>query len=474
MKVVFVPVAVIIILLAVSAVLEKYFPGLRAVPRKILHIGAISVCAFSVYIIPQTEYILIASGAALPLTFTAVRFGFLKDKRTGRRSWGMVYFIAVFWVLTYFFGARRPELVFYPMAALAMADGFATLAGEYFGVQRYSLGGDERTLTGSAVFFLLAAGILLFAGRLFSFIPLPEGSVGFLIFTAVFLTFTEAASSRGRDNIWVPAAAAYWLAAGSAADLGTEAMLWPVLLAGAAYLAFRKKWLSGGGAAAAALMGSIFLVSPAPIYFLPPLIFFGAGTLLSLLPAPRKGEREKPPRRTAVQVWANGGPGAVSLMLWMLTGIDAFALASVAGFSAALSDTASSEIGSRLSNKSWSAVGLKKLEAGVSGGISLPGSLAGILFAAVIPLAAVVSGLASVPEATAIAVISVLSNYADSLAGQFLQEKNLRTDGTWTDSDREASSGIRGGRPGMTNDAVNALAVSLAVILTAVVFMLRG
>lgn len=474
MKVVFVPVAIIIILLAVSAVLEKYFPGLRAVPRKILHIGAISVCASSVYIIPQTDYILIAAGAALPFTFAAVWFGFLKDKHTGRRSWGMVYFIAVFLALTYFFGATRPELVFYPMAVLALADGFATLAGEYLGMRRYTLGGDERSHVGSAVFFLLAAGILLFAGRLFSAVPLPESATVYLIFIAVFLTVTEAASSSGRDNIWVPSATAYWLATGSATDLTTEAILWPLLLAAAAYLAFRKKWLSAGGAAAAALMGAVFLVSPAPIYFLPPLIFFGAGTLLSLLPGPRGDRHEEPPRRTAVQVWANGGPGTAALMLWMLTDIDALALASVAGFSAALSDTASSEIGSRFSRKAWSAVGLKKLEAGVSGGISLPGSLAGILFAGVIPLAAVSCGLASLPEATAIAVISVLSNYADSIAGQFLQEKNLRTDGTWTDTDRGDSRGVRAGWSGMTNDAVNALAVSWAVILTAAFFMFRA
>ena len=94
--------------------------------RKILHIGAISVSAFSVYFL-EIDQLLIIIGIAIPLLAAAVFLGFFNDEDSGRKSFGILYFAISFFVLPYFFGYERPHLVFYPLMVLAWSDGLATL-----------------------------------------------------------------------------------------------------------------------------------------------------------------------------------------------------------------------------------------------------------------------------------------------------------------------------------------------------------
>lgn len=458
---------IILLLLVISLALQKRTRKPNSIPRKVLHIGAISVCAAAVYLVDDADHILIAAFAALPLVIVAVAAGLLKDDASGRRSWGMVYFVIAYIVLLWFFRHSRPDLVFYPMAVLAWADGLATVVGERFGKRRFRAAGDMRTIEGSVAFFLASFSVLGFSGALISEPVLFEAwGLPLTVAVSAFLTLVEAASASGRDNLWVPLGVVYWI--GISPDIDTGGFFVSAaffLTMAAAVVAFRRAWLNAGGAVVACLLGWVLLISPMPVSIVPALIFFLLGTAFSLLPRKMSSKvHPERPSRSAVQVMANGGAPVASLLLFFAADHSAFLVGFIAGFAAALSDTSSSEIGTRVAAKSYAIIGLRQLRAGVSGGISLPGTLAGIVFAGVIPAVAVPLGFLDVRTAVVVAGLAFSANLADSLLGQFTQRKRTAADGSWEDvADPFEGNKIRGFR-WMSNDAVNAIAVTLSTI----------
>jgi len=466
---------IILLILVASLALERRSGRRDSLPRKILHIGAGSVCAVAVYLVDDVDHLLIAALCALPAVAGAVVAGFLKDQIRSRRSWGMVYFVAVYAVLLWFFRNSRPDLVFYPMAVLAWADGLATLAGERFGKHTFRAGGDLRTIEGSLVFFTAAFFIIGFLELL---IPGPalelEWSLPLILAAAGIATLAEAVSKSGRDNIWVPLAVVYtgWVFPDISANyFAVSGAL--ILTAVAAYLAYRKSWLDAGGAVAACLLGWLMLISPMPLSIVPALLFFGLGTGFSVLPKRSESTRgSERPTRNAVQVMANGGAPVASLLLFFVTEHPAFLIGFLAGFAAALSDTSSSEIGTRTAGSSRSIIGWKPLKPGVSGGISLPGTLAGAVFAMVIPTVALVLGMTDLRTAVLVALVAFAANIADSLLGQFTQRKRISPDGTWEDVENGTDGNKFKGLRWMNNDAVNAVTVTFATIAAAALFVL--
>jgi uncharacterized protein (TIGR00297 family) len=91
--------------------------------------------------------------------------------------------------------------------------------------------------------------------------------------------------------------------------------------------------------------------------------------------------------RNAAQVMANVGAAAVFAVL-ALRFRPLFGMASVACLAEATADTASSEIGEALSKRAWLVTTFREVPPGEDGGVSLPGTLAGIAAAAAIAFAA--------------------------------------------------------------------------------------
>ncbi|MDZ7773926.1 MAG: DUF92 domain-containing protein [Balneolaceae bacterium] len=158
---------------------------------------------------------------------------------------------------------------------------------------------------------------------------------------------------------------------------------------------FYLNWLTLDGVPAATLVGTVsFGLGGLPMAGLL-LIFFLSSSLISGLPlfrgdppAPASAEREerlrrRPPgregRRTGSQVWANGFWLVLCLLLLHVTGEHLFTASAVAALAAATSDTWSTELGThRMPGNTWSLTSLRPVPAGSDGGISLPGTLAGV------------------------------------------------------------------------------------------------
>ena len=121
-------------------------------------------------------------------------------------------------------------------------------------------------------------------------------------------------------------------------------------------------WITPWAALLVFLMGTTIILRLGWFWTLPPVLFLSVGSLLS-------GGRRA--RRTAFQVLANGGMAT----LWALLGDPgAYLTALTVGFS----DTVATEVGTRLSPRAYLITSLREVPSGTSGGVSLPGTLAGI------------------------------------------------------------------------------------------------
>lgn len=424
--------------------------------RKILHIGAISVSAFSVYFL-EIEQLLLIIGLAIPLLATAVFLGFFKDDETGRRSYGILYFAISFFALTYFFGADQPHLVYYPLMVLAWSDGLATVVGYGFGKRKLDFSPEGKTLEGALTFAVVTFVVLAFGSRLLpDLIPSIEWKQAF--FMAVFLAILESLSLRSFDNLWVPAACVYWILISATGDSFYYSLAIPVL----AFFAFRRKWLTSGGAFAAAILGWVFLVNPEPEIIVFPAAFFLIGSLLSKLP----GHRDEGSVRDANQVFANGLIPAMCFMAYFIWTDSVFLIAGVSGFAFALSDTSASEIGVRMGGNHYKILNGKKAKAGVSGAITLPGSLAGLIFAFV-PTALAYLPLFefSLTQCLIIGIAGILGNLADSLIGDLFQAKYSNPDGTIRESYLEKNEKPVSGFSWVNNSTTNLLASIASCLL---------
>lgn len=439
------------------------------IAKKIVHVSAISITAISPYYVAADILIWIA--LVLTVTnFILTYSGLFQKLNNNRKNWGVFYFSASFTLLIYLF-PNQPDLVFYPMIISALADGFAAIIGSKFGKHKYSLSGDVKSIEGSVVFFLFSAFCLVAIPKL---LPFVEGAISIqaAIFISLFLTLLEAQSQKERDNFWIPLGALYWLLLDTAfIDFyyGILAGLFSL----AVYAIYKFRWLSAGGAVTTWLLGCILVVSPAAVWVVPAFVFLAIGSIISKLPQ-TEGQAEgmmdkqkSEASRTGQQVFCNGGVYTLLLGWYFITSDVVFLLAGMAAISAAMSDTASSELGRRYGKRTINILDFKKVPAGLSGGITIVGTVSGLVFATAM------AGLPFfiLPEYTVqmfliVFVAGFIGNIADSLIGAVFQIK-YRPDpeSPWSDTPVGERKNQTKGIEWITNNTVNLLATAIAGII---------
>lgn len=131
-------------------------------------------------------------------------------------------------------------------------------------------------------------------------------------------------------------------------------------------------------------------------------------------------------RRNTGQVVANAGAAAILALLAKNVGHTAILQLMIAGcFSAATSDTLSSELGNVYGRKHYHIGSFKKMQRGSNGAVSLPGTAAGIMGSMVIALVYIIGTGWSGPQFLIIIIAGTAGNVADSMLGLTLENKGL-------------------------------------------------
>ncbi len=163
----------------------------------------------------------------------------------------------------------------------------------------------------------------------------------------------------------------------------------------------------------------------------------------------RRGTAEKGDGRSGFQVLANLGVAALCAGLFAITTRQVFVLACVAALAEAAADTVSSEYGQAASQDAVLITTRERVPAGTDGGISMAGTVAGIVAAVLVSLVAVLAGLLPWRWLWISAIAAVVGMLADSLLGATLERKQV-----------------------LGNDTVNLLGTLISALLAAALFML--
>ncbi|MES2617059.1 MAG: DUF92 domain-containing protein [Bacteroidota bacterium] len=241
---------------------------------------------------------------------------------------------------------------------------------------------------------------------------------------------------------------------------GINGITWQWLLAvvvfgSGAYFMKQKRWLTYTGSLSAFFVACI-LYQGGLMFFVMPFFLLIGGTLISKLNAD-EGEKNG---RNAIQVLANGGVALLCLLGWYwYTDVSlksVFLKAYLISFSISICDTFSSEVGKYLNGHTIDIFSLRKIQKGLSGGISIQGTIAGALSVGIAcSLIPMCFGL-SWTTAFYIAFAGFLGMVLDSILGSLLQATYISEDGQISET-ANPSAKLYKGFAWCTNDVVNVL-----------------
>jgi uncharacterized protein (TIGR00297 family) len=198
-----------------------------------------------------------------------------------------------------------------------------------------------------------------------------------------------------------------------------------VLSAVTAVVSLRLRFLTAGGSAAQFLLGALLFGLGGWAWAVPVLTFFLSSSLLSRLPKRDTAIDEhfaKGTTRDASQVLANGGIGAVLVLLWSITLDPLWYAAYLGALGAAAADTWGTEVGTRLRVRPRLITTLQPADPGTSGAISPGGTLGGLAGGLLVALSGV-PWSAGPGLLVPITAASLAGSLIDSLAGATIQAR---------------------------------------------------
>ncbi len=426
----------------------------KLIGRKLLHFVAISTCAFSISHFENRITLAFIFLIFFFILLWVIRKGWMQVSEY--KTYGIALFPLAFSVLLFIPHFNKPIIVLSALI-LAISDALAGIVGEYFGKQKIVFLFETKSWLGFAVFY--------FSTLIVSLIFINTYTTDSFLFCSVLAlvpAFTELFSYRGSDNFTLPLFTAIWALLLLNVDTNNllNFILFIFLFATAAFLAVQKKWLTVSGGTAALWMAMLLYASWRYKAFVAPGIFLVFGSLLSKL---NKHVKEKK-GRNAKQVFANGITGIIFLIMYKITKSENYLIASMISFSISLSDTVSSELGVYFKGATYDILSFKKMQPGLSGGISLQGTLAGL--AGALLLSCVISNIHpfSTPALIWIGIAGFTGMIVDSILGSWIQVKYKTKEGMLMEDQATGSRKIKG-LEWCGNDAVNIISNVLITLL---------
>lgn len=302
------------------------------------------------------------------------------------------------------------------------------------------------------------------------------------VLIAVFALELELFVGRGFDNISVTLGtsflAYFFINSDRAYNYIVPIILTPLIIA----FAYKKRALTVGGIVAALAVDIIISLSLGNFGFCTLLLFFVGGIAVDKI----KKYYKKPRQNTAqpiekrgdcrdhVQVLANAIVASVCALVYLITGEKLFVVAFVASLAEAFADTAASGIGV-LRGKAYDLFRLRPCTPGISGGMSLLGTAASLLAAAIVAALGLVFDKIDIVGALIVLLSAFLGAVFDSFLGSLVQIK-YKCNVCGQIVEREEHCGEKtvrhAGIPFVTNDTVNLLGTLFSATLAPILYFL--
>lgn len=300
----------------------------------------------------------------------------------------------------------------------SFGDGLAGIVGQLVKKRNPEVFGEKTLLGALSNFAVCFLGTLLFAIA-FEF----KISVTDCLAIAIFSTTLELITPHGLDNVSVPLGTvtlAYALAYLHALDgYVLPIALTPLIIAGV----LKYRVLTPLGTVVAIILDIAVSAAFKNTGFAVLLSFLALSVISDLIKKGRGVDKTADGRgRDVMQVVANGAAALVCAVAYMFEPLGAFALAFVAVMAEALADTVSSAFGVFAKN-TLDLFRMKKCQKGLSGGVSIPGTLAALVGAFLIPTFAYLLGLITPINILTLGAIAFGGTVVDTFIGSVLQEK---------------------------------------------------
>lgn len=199
-----------------------------------------------------------------------------------------------------------------------------------------------------------------------------------------------------------------------------------------AYLSFLTNWISLEATKAVIILGTIVLGFGGWALAFAVGFFFAGSSFLSSLNGRSVAHSDDSVevsgdnRRDGYQVWANGFWVAVFCTLWFALNSVGALIAAFGVVAAATADTWATEIGTQNPGKTFKITTFEKVKAGTDGGISLKGTLGGIMGALLISLFIFMLGILSPLYFFPVIFLGgIIGLLIDSFAGAVFLDKKI-------------------------------------------------
>lgn len=388
--------------------------------RKSVHLVTGLVIFYLTFVVSrQTLLVLFIAGTFFSfVTYFIKRFNYIHV--TGESSWGTLFY--PLGILTSFLVLYHKPLDYFQVALLflAISDTMANIGGYRIrGNPTFAILGDNKTLYGTIGFALTAFLIALLL------LP-PSGiqPIFYLVLTVVCAIHFEIISYKGSDNIAIPLGTALFFIATREQQFNaawiTVLILAMMLIA---YLLYKSRILTKEGSFGAYLLG-VYLFGILGIHWgIPVAFFFITSVIFTRINASVNKRSADTGQRNAWQVIANIFGAVLFSILFLVSAQLIFKVLFMTVVAAVIADTWASEIGPLFHKKCFSLAHWRTATSGVSGGISVAGTLAasaGAFLVAMLGWYGLLQGT-DIRVVLMIALAGFLASFVDTLLGAFLE-----------------------------------------------------
>lgn len=441
--------------------------------RKIVHI----LVGFEWFILQfyhgASYHFIIVCLIFVALLYIAYKFNLLpamssdSDNAPGTVFYGVSMTIMA--VITYLI----PEFI-YPfgiaVVCTSVGDGFAGVVGG--AVQKY----NPKVYKNKTLFGALSNLVFSFIFTLL-FVELFELhlAVWQILLISVFSAGLELISERGFDNITIPLGTSI-LAYSFMYIEGIVNYIVPIILTPFVILIVnRKKVLTPSGILFAVLLDIVVSVALGNFGFVLLLLFLALSVVIDKLKKIKTHGiddiSKRGDRRDEVQVIANGIVPAVMALCFVITGKPIFIVGYTATLAEAFADTAASGFGA-FSNSAYDIFRFKKVAKGLSGGVSLIGTLSSLIAAIAFPFIAMAFGVLNLKFVFVSGFCAFAGAVFDSFLGSLCQAKyECERCGVVTEREVHCECKTKriSGLKVLDNDLVNVLSAVFAGVLAIII-----